>query len=76
MAFQTQLHMACPPGNLEIMDSHRRIFLYFEAFFYFALLFLEVNQFEQVWRKKKNLLKSIPEQCTIYRRKMEHNIKV
>ena len=42
-----------PPGNFEILDSSRRIFLHFEVYFYFALLFLEVNQFEQIWRKKK-----------------------
>ena len=40
------------PGNFEILDSRRRIFLHFEVYFYFALLFLEVHQFEQIWRKK------------------------
>ena len=68
---------ACPLRNFELLDSHRRICLHFEVYFYFAL-FLEVNQFEQVWRKKtEHLLQSIPEQCTIYRReKNEHDIKV
>ena len=40
--------------------------MHFQVYFYFALLFLEVNQFEQIWREKKTepLLKSIPDQCT------------
>ena len=43
-----------------MMDSRLRTFLYFEVCFYIALLSLEVNQFEQVWRKKnRHLLKSI-----------------
>ena len=42
-----------PTGNVEILLSHRRIFLYFEVYCYFALLFLDVNHFEQIWRKKK-----------------------
>ena len=60
-----------PPGNFEILDFSRRIFLHFEVYFYFALLLLEVKQFEQIWRKNKieHLLKSIPERCTTYRRK-------
>ena len=32
-----------PPGNVEILDSHRHIFLYFEVYWYFALLFIGVN---------------------------------
>ena len=65
-------------GNFEILDSRRRIFLHFEVYFYFALLSLEVNQFEQTWKKKtEHLLKSIPEQCTNYRRKKkERDINV
>ena len=57
---------ACPPpGNFENRYYRRRIFLQFEVHFYFALLFLEVNQFEQIWRKKtQHVLKSIPERCT------------
>ena len=46
-------------GNFEIGDSCRRIFLHFEVYFYFALLFLEVNQFDQIWREKNILLKSM-----------------
>ena len=57
-----------PPGNFEILDSRRHIIVYFEVYFYFALLLLEVNQFENLDEKKKTerLLKLIPEQCTIY----------
>ena len=43
-----------PPGNFEILDSHRHIFLHFEVYFFFALLLLEVNQYEQIWRKKNS----------------------
>ena len=38
-----------PPGNL---DSRRHIIIYFEVYFYFALLLLEVNQFENLDEKK------------------------
>ena len=66
---------ACPLGNFEILDSRIRIFLQFEFYFLFPLLFLEVNLFEQIWTE--HLLNSIPERCTIYqRKKKEHDIKV
>ena len=59
-----------PSRNFEILDSLRYIFLHFEVYFYFAFLFLEINQFEEIWRKKtEHLLKSIPEVCTIYQQK-------
>jgi len=41
-----------PQGNVEILDSRRRISLHCEVYLFFALLFLEVNQFEQIWREK------------------------
>ena len=41
------------PGNVEILDSRRRILLHFQVYFYFAVLLLEVNEFEQIWREKK-----------------------
>ena len=66
---------ACPLGNFEILDSRIRIFLQFEFYFLFPLLFLEVNLFEQIWTE--HLLKLIMERCTIYqRKKKEHDIKV
>jgi len=35
------------PGDFEILGSNRCIFLRFEAYFYVALLFLEVSQLER-----------------------------
>ena len=47
------LGRSMPPGNVEILDSHRCLFLYFEVYCHFALLILDVNQFAQIWRQKK-----------------------
>ena len=60
-----------PPRNFEILDCRGHIFLHFEVYFYFALLFLKVNQFEQIWREKKteHLLNSISERRANHRRK-------
>ena len=69
-----------PPGNFEIVDSSRRIFPHFEVYFYFALLFLEVNQFEQIWRKKKLNIYSnrFPNDALLIdeKKKKERDIKV
>jgi len=45
---------------------------HFQVYFYFALLFLEVNQFEHIWRKKK--LNICSNRFTIYRQKKRNVI--
>ena len=70
---------ACPPGNFEILDSRRWIFLHFEVYFYFSLLFLGVNQFEQIMRKKNCTSTQIDSRTMHYlstKKKKEHDIKV
>ena len=56
----------------------RCIFLHFEVYFYFSLLFLGVNQFEQIWRKKNCTSTQIDSRKMHYlsTKKKEHDIKV
>jgi len=68
-----------PPGKFWNPRLLRCISLHFEVYFYFSLLFLGVNQFEQIWRKKKLYIYSnwFPKDALfINKKKKEHDIKV